>query len=43
VALGREAGDRVEVKSGLKPGDVIAVAGGFVLKSELYRDQLAGD
>ncbi|MFO0798457.1 MAG: efflux RND transporter periplasmic adaptor subunit [Gemmataceae bacterium] len=43
VQLGREAGDRVEIKSGLKPGDVIAVAGGFVLKSELYRDQLAGD
>lgn len=43
VELGREAGDRVEVTAGLRPGDVIAAAGGFVLKSELYRDQLAGD
>ncbi|MBN9520771.1 efflux RND transporter periplasmic adaptor subunit [bacterium] len=43
VELGREAGDRMEVTAGLRPGDVIAVAGGFVLKSELYRDQLAGD
>ncbi len=43
VELGREAGDRVEVTAGLRPGEVVAVAGGFVLKSELYRDQLAGD
>jgi RND family efflux transporter MFP subunit len=43
VELGREAGDRVEVKSGLSTGDAVVVAGGFVLKSELYRDQLAGD
>jgi RND family efflux transporter MFP subunit len=43
VELGREAGDRVEVKSGLKPGDAVVAAGGFVLKSELFRDQLAGD
>lgn len=43
VDLGREAGDRVEVKAGLKPSEVVAVGGGFVLKSELFRDQLAGD
>lgn len=43
VELGREAGDRVEVKAGLKAGDAIAVEGGFVLKSELFRDQLTGD
>lgn len=43
VELGREAGDRVEVRAGLSAGDAVAVAGGFVLKSELFRDQLAGD
>jgi multidrug efflux pump subunit AcrA (membrane-fusion protein) len=43
VSLGREGGDRVEVKSGLAPGDAVVVEGGFVLKSELLRDQLAGD
>jgi RND family efflux transporter MFP subunit len=42
VELGREGGDRVEVTSGLKPGAVVVVGGGFVLKSELYRDQMAG-
>lgn len=43
VDLGREAGDRVEVKAGLRPGEVVAAGGGFVLKSELFRDELAGD
>jgi RND family efflux transporter MFP subunit len=43
VTLGREGGDRVEVKAGLAPGDAVAVEGGFVLKSELLRDQLAGE
>lgn len=43
VVLGREGGDRVEVKSGLTPGDVVVVEGGFILKSELLRDQLVGE
>lgn len=43
VVLGREGGERVEVRAGLKAGDEVAVGGGFVLKSELFRDQLAGD
>ncbi|MFM8272918.1 MAG: efflux RND transporter periplasmic adaptor subunit [Gemmata sp.] len=43
VELGREGGDRVEIKSGLAPGAAVVVDGGFVLKSELLRDQLAGE
>ncbi len=43
VELGREGGDRVEVKAGLTPGEMVVVDGGFVLKSELFRDQLTGD
>ncbi|MFO0806864.1 MAG: efflux RND transporter periplasmic adaptor subunit [Gemmataceae bacterium] len=43
VETGREGGDRVEIRAGLKPGDVVAVGGVFVLKSELFRDQLAGE
>lgn len=43
VELGREGGDRVEVKSGLTAGDAVVVEGGFVLKSELFRDQLVGE
>lgn len=43
VVLGRPAGDRVEVTDGLKAGDRVVVAGGFVLKSELLKDQMAGE
>jgi membrane fusion protein, heavy metal efflux system len=35
VEVGRQVGDRIVVKSGLKQGDVIVGAGAFVLKSEL--------
>lgn len=43
VELGREAGDRAEVRAGLKAGDRVVTEGGFVLKSELLRDQLQGE
>jgi multidrug efflux pump subunit AcrA (membrane-fusion protein) len=43
VTLGRQAGGKVEVKSGLKEGQEVVVSGGFVLKSELFKEQLAGD
>jgi RND family efflux transporter MFP subunit len=43
VELGREAGDRYEVKAGLKAGDAVVTEGAFVLKSELFRDQLVGE
>ena len=43
VTLGREAGGRVEVRDGLKEGIEVVVAGGFILKSELFKEQLAGD
>jgi RND family efflux transporter MFP subunit len=35
VQLGRAAGDRQVVASGLKPGDLVVAAGAFLLKSEL--------
>lgn len=43
VTLGRTAGDKVEVITGLKAGDRVVVRGGFVLKSELLKDQMAGE
>lgn len=43
VTVGRSSGEVMEITSGLKAGQPIATAGGFVLKSELFRDQLAGD
>ena len=33
--MGREAGDRVVVKSGLKEGEVVVAGGAYQLKSEL--------
>ncbi|MDR3618008.1 MAG: efflux RND transporter periplasmic adaptor subunit [Paludisphaera borealis] len=35
IVTGREVGDRIVVKSGLKEGDVVVAGGAFVLKSEL--------
>ncbi|MBA4187960.1 MAG: efflux transporter periplasmic adaptor subunit [Planctomycetaceae bacterium] len=43
VELGREGGERTEIKGGLKPGDEVVTEGAFVLKSELFRDQLQGE
>lgn len=43
VTLGRTAGDRVEVLKGLAAGDAVAMSGGFVLKSELFKDQMVGE
>lgn len=43
VTLGRSGGDRVEVTDGLKTGDRVVVRGGFVLKSELLKDQMVGE
>src|SRR5262245_35188062 len=40
VELGREFGGSVEVKSGLKEGDQMVVAGAFTLKSELLKESL---
>jgi hypothetical protein len=33
----------VEILQGLKEGQEVVVAGGFILKSELFKEQLAGD
>jgi RND family efflux transporter MFP subunit len=43
VRLGRTSGEVVEVVEGLERGQSVAVAGGFVLKSELMRDQMVGE
>jgi cobalt-zinc-cadmium efflux system membrane fusion protein len=42
VELGPPAGDVVEVRAGIEPGDEIAVAGTFQLKSALHKGELGG-
>ena len=34
VELGMEIGDRIEIKSGLKEGDVIVITGAYLINSE---------
>jgi membrane fusion protein, copper/silver efflux system len=34
VALGLESNDRIEIKSGLKAGDVVVISGAYLLNSE---------
>lgn len=34
VVTGMEAGERIEIKSGLKPGDVIVMSGAYLINSE---------
>jgi multidrug efflux pump subunit AcrA (membrane-fusion protein) len=43
VKLGRQADGKVEVTQGLGEGQEVVVSGGFILKSELFKEQLAGD
>jgi cobalt-zinc-cadmium efflux system membrane fusion protein len=43
VKVGRSSHGIVEVVEGLKPGELVAVSGGFVLKSELFKDQMVGE
>jgi cobalt-zinc-cadmium efflux system membrane fusion protein len=40
LELGRQIGDRFEVKSGLQEGDRVAITGTFTLKSELLKEGL---
>lgn len=42
VELGRRDGNLVEVLSGIKEGQKIAVEGGFILKSQLAKEELKG-
>jgi hypothetical protein len=41
--LGAESEGEQVVESGLSPGMKIAVRGGFILKSELMKDLMAGE
>lgn len=43
VTLGAESEGRVVVSKGLKPGQIIVSQGGFILKSELMKDLIAGE
>ncbi|MFO0937743.1 MAG: efflux RND transporter periplasmic adaptor subunit [Gemmataceae bacterium] len=43
ITVGRTSADSVEVTGGLKPGDHVVVKGGFVLKSELLKELMAGE
>ena len=43
IGLGRTTAGIAEVTEGLQTGQPVAIAGGFVLKSELFKDQMAGD
>ena len=40
IAPGPSSGNRVQVKAGLKPGERVAVAGGYALKARLLKSQL---
>ena len=42
LELGREFGNSVEVKAGLKEGELVVVTGAFTLKSELLKEGLEG-
>ncbi len=43
VETGRTLGEKMEIKAGLKEGEMVAVKGGFTLKSELKKGELEGD
>jgi len=43
IEAGRTLGDRLEVISGLKEGEMVAVKGAFILKSELKKGELVDE
>jgi len=43
VTLGKEFGGMVEITEGLKGEEEIVIKGGFILKSELLKDQMVGE
>jgi membrane fusion protein, heavy metal efflux system len=43
IEAGRTLGDRLEVASGLKEGETVAVKGSFILKSELKKGELVDE
>lgn len=40
VELGNTAGDHVMIKSGVKAGEVVVVAGAYALKARLLKSQI---
>jgi cobalt-zinc-cadmium efflux system membrane fusion protein len=40
IAVGRTLGKRLEVTGGLKEGELVAVKGAFILKSELKKGEI---
>jgi multidrug efflux pump subunit AcrA (membrane-fusion protein) len=43
VVTGSTSDTMIEIKSGLKAGDIIAAKGVFYLKSDLKKDELVGE
>ena len=43
VRVGRMSGGSAEILAGLEPGTPVATGGAFALKSELFRDEMAGE
>jgi len=43
LRTGRQAGEWIEALEGIRPGDAVVSAGGFLLKSELLKRQMAGE
>ena len=43
VSVGATSDDRVQILAGLKPGESVAVAGGFALKSEMLKELMTDD
>ena len=43
VEIGEQGGGRVVIRSGLKPGDVVAVSGAYSLKARLLKSQISAD
>ena len=43
VTLGAASGGRVQILTGLEPGESVVVSGGFALKSEILKELMTDD